>query len=71
MTKRLTRLRFVVETSYGRVRAYPAATDQRATLLVTLAKTKTLLPQDINTFTALGYRCVDQNNKEIEAWQLY
>lgn len=69
--KRLTRLRFVVETSYGRVRAYPAASDQRAVLMILLAKTKTLLPQDINTFTALGFRCVDQNNKEITSEMLY
>ncbi len=62
-------LRFKLEPSYGRARAYPV--DQTAILLVRLAKSKTLLPQDIGTFAALGYRCVDQNNSELTPSMLY
>lgn len=62
-------LRFKLESSYGRHRAYPV--DQVAILLVRLAKSKTLLPQDIGTFSGLGYRCVDQDNNEITPGMLY
>jgi hypothetical protein len=65
----MTDLRFHVETTYGRFRAYPV--DQTAILLVRLAKSKTLLPQDIGTFAGLGYRCVDQDGNEIKLSQLY
>ena len=65
----MTDLRFKLESSYGRARAYPV--DQVAILLVRLAKSKTLLPQDIGTFAALGYRCVDQDNNEITPSLLY
>ena len=57
-------LTFKVETSYGRTRAYPV--DQTAILLVRLAKSKTLLPQDIGTFAGLGFRCVDRDGFEIQ-----
>ena len=62
-------LQFKVETTYGRFRAYPV--DQTAILLIRLAKSKTLLPGDLGTFAALGYRCVDQNGKEIQLNELY
>ena len=62
-------LRFKLESSYGRYRAYPI--DQTAILLVRLAKSKTLLPQDIGTFAGLGYRCVDRDGFEIQPSQLY
>jgi len=65
----MTALRFKVETSYGRFRAYPI--DQTAILLVRLAKSKTLLPGDLGTFAGLGYRCVDQDGNEITISQLY
>jgi len=65
----MTDLRFKLESSYGRHRAYPV--DQTAILLVRLAKSKTLLPQDIGTFSGLGYRCVDQNGNEITPSLLY
>lgn len=65
----MTDLRFKVETTYGRFRAYPV--DQTAILLVRLAKSKTLLPGDLGTFAGLGYRCVDQNGNEITLSQLY
>jgi hypothetical protein len=65
----MTDLRFKLESSYGRTRAYPV--DQTAILLVRLAKSKTLLPQDIGTFAALGYLCVDQDNNEITPGMLY
>jgi hypothetical protein len=65
----MTDLRFKLEASYGRHRAYPV--DQVAILLVRLAKSKTLLPQDIGTFAALGYRCIDQDNNEITPSLLY
>lgn len=65
----MTDLRFKLENSYGRVRAYPV--DQTAILLIRLAKSKTLLPQDIGTFSGLGYRCVDQNDNEITPGMLY
>jgi hypothetical protein len=62
-------LHFKLETSYGRHRAYPV--DQTAILLVRLAKSKTLLPQDIGTFSGLGYRCIDQDGNEITPSVLY
>ena len=62
-------LRFKLESSYGRTRAYPV--DQTAILLVRLTRAKTLLPGDIGTFAALGYRCVDQDNNEITPGMLY
>ncbi len=65
----MTDLRFKVETSYGRFRAYPV--DQTAILLIRLAKSKTLLPGDLGTFAGLGYRCVDQDGNEITLSQLY
>jgi cell shape-determining protein MreC len=65
----MTDLRFKVETSYGRTRAYPV--DQTAILLIRLAKSKTLLPGDLGTFAGLGYRCVDQDGNEITISQLY
>ena len=65
----MTDLSFKVETTYGRFRAYPI--DQTAILLIRLAKSKTLLPGDLGTFAALGYRCVDQNGAEIQLSQLY
>jgi hypothetical protein len=60
----MTDLTFKLEASYGRTRAYPV--DQTAILLVRLAKSKTLLPQDIGTFAGLGYRCVDRDGFEIQ-----
>ena len=65
----MTDLRFKLESSYGRTRAYPI--DQVAILLIRLAKSKTLLPQDIGTFSGLGYRCVDQDGTEITPGMLY
>jgi hypothetical protein len=65
----MTDLRFKLESSYGRVRAYPV--DQTAILLVRLTRAKTLLPQDLDTFAALGYRCVDQKGNEIIPSLLY
>ena len=65
----MTNLRFKVETTWGRTRAYPV--DQTAILLVRLTKAKTLLPADLGTFAALGYRCVDQDGKEIVPSLLY
>ncbi len=65
----MTDLRFHVETSYGRFRAYPI--DQTAILLIRLAKSKTLLPGDLGTIAGLGYRCVDQDGNEITLSQLY
>jgi hypothetical protein len=65
----MTDLRFQVETTYGRFRAYPI--DQTAILLIRLAKSKTLLPGDLGTFAGLGYRCVDQDGNEITISQLY
>lgn len=65
----MTDLRFRVETTYGRFRAYPI--DQTAILLIRLAKSKTLLPGDLGTFAGLGYRCVDQDGNEITISQLY
>ena len=62
-------LRFKLESSYGRTRAYPI--DQTAILLIRLAKSKTLLPQDIGTFSGLGYRCIDQDGNEITPSLLY
>ena len=62
-------LRFKLESSYGRVRAYPI--DQEAILLIRLAKSKTLLPQDIGTFAGLGYKCIDQDGNEITPSVLY
>ena len=60
----MTDLQFKVETTYGRFRAYPV--DQTAILLIQLAKTKTLLPVDLVTLDALGYRCVNQHGEEIQ-----
>jgi hypothetical protein len=65
----MTDLRFKVETTWGRTRAYPI--DQTAILLVRLTRAKTLLPQDLGTFAALGYRCVDQEGREIVPSLLY
>ena len=65
----MTDLRFKIETTYGRFRAYPI--DQTAILLIRLAKSKTLLPGDLGTFAGLGYRCVDQDGNEITISQLY
>jgi hypothetical protein len=65
----MTDLRFKVETTYGRFRAYPI--DQTAILLIRLAKSKTLLPGDLGTIAGLGYRCVDQDGNEITISQLY
>ncbi len=65
----MTDLRFKLESSYGRVRAYPV--DQTAILLVRLTRAKTLLPADLGTFAALGYRCVDQEGNEIVPSLLY
>lgn len=65
----MTDLRFKVETTYGRFRAYPI--DQTAILLIRLAKSKTLLPGDLGTFAGLGYRCVNQDGNEITISQLY
>ena len=62
-------LRFKLESSYGRTRAYPI--DQTAILLVRLTRAKTLLPGDIGTFAGLGYRCIDQDDKEIVPSVLY
>ncbi len=62
-------LRFKLEPSYGRARAYPV--DQTAILLIRLAKSKTLLPQDIGTFAGLGYKCIDQDGNEITPSLLY
>ena len=65
----MTDLRFKLESSYGRTRAYPI--DQTAILLVRLTRAKTLLPSDIGTFAGLGYRCVDQEGNEITPSLLY
>ncbi len=65
----MTDLRFKLESSYGRVRAYPV--DQTAILLVRLTRAKTLLPADLGTFAALGYRCIDQDGNEIVPSLLY
>jgi hypothetical protein len=65
----MTDLRFHVETTYGRFRAYPV--DQTAILLIRLAKSKTLLPGDLGTIAGLGYCCVDQDGNEIKLSQLY
>jgi hypothetical protein len=62
-------LRFKLESSYGRTRAYPI--DQTAILLVRLTRAKTLLPGDIGTFAGLGYRCVDRDGFEITPGMLY
>jgi len=65
----MTDLTFKLESSYGRTRAYPM--DQTAILLVRLAKSKTLLPQDLGTFAGLGFLCVDQTGREIKPSELY
>jgi hypothetical protein len=65
----MTDLRFKLESSYGRVRAYPV--DQTAILLVRLTRAKTLLPADLGTFAALGYRCIDKDGNEIVPSLLY
>jgi hypothetical protein len=65
----MTDLRFKIERAWGNNRAYPV--DQTAILLVRLTRAKTLLPQDLGTFAALGYRCVDQEGNEITPGMLY
>ena len=56
--------RFRVERSWGNVRAYPDC--DYSVHLMRLAGSKTLVPRHITNITALGFVCIDQNNKVID-----
>lgn len=60
---------YKLESSYGRLRAYPI--DQEAILLCQLTQSKTLLPGSIGTIKGLGYLPVDRDGFEIDPKELY
>jgi hypothetical protein len=60
---------FRIREAYGNVRAYPVS--KEATLLCSLAGTKTLRAQDIDTIRELGFECVNDDGDIINAIDLY
>ena len=60
---------FRIREAYGNVRAYPVT--REATLLCSLAGTKTLRAQDIETIRELGFECLDTEGNIINAIDLY
>jgi len=60
---------FRIREAYGNVRAYPVT--REATLLCSLAGTKTLRAQDIDTIRELGFECLDTEGHVINAIDLY
>jgi hypothetical protein len=60
---------FRIREAYGNVRAYPVS--KEATLLCSLAGTKTLRAQDIETIRELGFECVNDDGDIINAVDLY
>lgn len=61
--------RFRLEKAWGLVRAYPDC--DYAENLMQLAGTKTLLPRNFAAIKALGFVCIDQDNKVIDPSELY
>jgi hypothetical protein len=60
---------FRIREAYGNVRAYPVSKEAR--LLCSLAGTKTLRAQDIETIRELGFECVNDDGDIINAIDLY
>lgn len=60
---------FRIREAYGNTRAYPVT--REATLLCSLAGTKTLRAQDIDTIRELGFECLDTEGHVINAVDLY
>jgi hypothetical protein len=60
---------FRIREAYGNVRAYPVS--KEATLLCSLAGTKTLRAQDIETIRELGFECINDDGDIINAIDLY
>jgi len=60
---------FEIRHSFGLTRAYPI--NDAAVALCSLTGSRTLLPQAISTIESLGFHCVTETGRVIEARELY